>query len=93
MAKNYIAKLLGADTTYGLKREFLGFEVPQGRTFNAIQLANGFDVGVSEFLVSCKVENGFYEIGEGYNNKYKTLVKFENGVATATTKNEILAAF
>ena len=92
MAKNYIARIAGVDEKYGLKRDFLDFEIPQGRSFNATQLKN-FDIGVSDFLVSCKLENGFYEIGEGYNNKYKTLVKFENGVATATTKNEILAAF
>ncbi len=86
MAKNYIAKISGKDERYGLKRDFLGVEVPAGRNFAAMR-----NVGVSELFSSLSFDEGVYEVGEGYNNKYKTLILYKGGETSVLSKNEVLA--
>jgi hypothetical protein len=82
MAKNYIARIAGVDEKYGLKRDFLPFEVPQN--------LKAYDY--QAFISSIAVEDGLYELGTGYNNKYKDIVKVENGIVSSSSKNEALLA-
>ena len=86
MAKNYIARILGRDEKFSLKREFLGVEVPAGRSFAAMR-----NVGVKELFSALALEEGVYEVGEGYCNKYKTLILYNGGETSIISKNEALA--
>lgn len=81
--KNYIARIEAKDEKWGLKRNFLV-------SANSIYVdAENLEVENAPY----NLEDGAYEIGSGYNNKYKELFIVKNGVRIEATKEDVEALF